>query len=152
MGRVATHHLAQVNVGRLRAPIDAPETADFVSQLDPINALADGTPGFVWRLQDESGNATSILTTPDPMFIINLSVWESLEALSKFVYRSEHKDVLRRRREWFEKPVEAIVVLWWVPAGHVPSTDEALERLDHLREHGPTGEAFTFRETFPAPV
>ena len=120
-----------------------------MAQLDPINALADDTPGFVWRLQDDTGNATGILTTPDPMFIINLSVWKSLEALSDFVYRSVHKDVLRRRREWFEKPVEPIVALWWVPEGHIPSTDEALERLDRLRAHGPTAAAFTFRETFP---
>ena len=146
------HHLAQLNVARLIQPIDDPATADFVAALDPVNALADEAPGFVWRLQDDTGNATHILTTPDPLFIINMSVWESLEALSDFVYRTDHKDVLRRRREWFEKPVEAFLTLWWVPAGHIPTTDEALDRLAHLRQHGPTETAFTFRETFPAPA
>jgi hypothetical protein len=145
---VSSHHLAQLNVARLHEPIDAPATAEFVAALDPINALADAAPGFVWRLQDDSGNATSILTTPDPLFIVNMSVWESIEALSDFVYRSDHTPFLRRRREWFEKPSDAFLVLWWVPAGHIPTTDEALDRLETLRTNGPTPEAFTFRKSF----
>jgi hypothetical protein len=147
------HHLAQLNVARLRAPIDAPETAAFVEMLDPVNALADATTGFVWRLQTDEGNATSILVEEgDPLFIVNLSVWESLEALSDFVYRSAHTDVMRRRAEWFERARDAYVVLWWVPQGHRPTTTEAMQRLDRLRRDGPTAEAFTFRSAFPAPA
>jgi hypothetical protein len=137
-----------LNVGRLVAPLEAPAIADFVANLEPINALAEARPGFVWRLQTEDGNATAIKVSEDERFIINLSVWESLEALSDFVYRSDHMAFLRRRREWFERPVEAIVVLWWVPAGTVPTIADALARLEHLRAHGPTPHAFTFRQPF----
>ncbi len=149
-------HLAQLNVARLHHPIDAPETSEFVANLDPINALADAAPGFVWRLQDDSGNATSILPTPDPLFIVNLSVWESIAALEDFVRRSAHAAFLRRRREWFERSADAYLVLWWIPVGHEPSVDEAMTRLHHLRAHGPSATAFTFRHRFdpelsPAP-
>lgn len=147
----AGHHLAQINVGRLRAPREDPMIAEFMAGLDPVNARADAAEGFVWRLQTEEGNATSITPTDDPQWIINLSVWESLEALRGFVYRdAEHLRYMRRRREWFEK-LETILALWWVPAGHVPSIDEALERLRHLERHGPTRQAFTFRAAFPSP-
>lgn len=146
-----THHIAQFNVARLLAPLESPQTADFVAALDPINALADGTPGFVWRLQSDDGDATSIRVFDDDMVIINMSVWDSIEALSDYVYRSEHRDVLRRRREWFEKPDDAHLVLWWVPAGHTPDPDEAVARLRHLQAHGPTATAFTLRQRFPAP-
>jgi hypothetical protein len=149
---VGTHHLAQVNVGRLRAPVDAPETAAFMAALDPINALADAAPGFVWRLQTDDGNATSVSFNDDPMVIINMSVWESIEALSEFVYRTEHVDVMRRRAEWFHRSVEAYLALWWVPAGHLPSVEEAATRIAALRADGPTAFAFTFRERFPAPI
>jgi len=137
--------LAQCNIARLQAPIDAPETADFVAALDSINALAEASPGFVWRLQDDSGNATSIQAFDDEMLIVNMSVWESVEALSAFTYRSAHKDVLRRRREWFEPMADASVVLWWVPADTLPTVEEAQTRLESLRRDGPTAEAFTFR-------
>ena len=147
------HHVAQVNVGRLLAPIDHPATADFVTALDPVNAAADNAPGFVWRLQTEEGNATSIQAFPDPLVIVNLSVWESIEALETFVYRDAgHLDVLRRRRSWFERAAEAHTSLWWLPAGQLPTTDEAIERLGYLRRQGPTPRAFTFRERFPAPA
>ena len=116
-------HIAELNVARLRQPIDAPETAGFVANLDPVNAIADAAPGFVWRLQDDSGNATSIHTSDDPRFIVNLSVWESIETLEAFVRRTPHADVLRRRREWFERATEAYLVLWWIPAGTRPSVD-----------------------------
>jgi hypothetical protein len=149
---VGTHHLAQVNVGRLRAPVDAPETAAFMAALDPINALADAAPGFVWRLQTDDGNATSVSFNDDPMVIINMSVWESIEALSEFVYRTEHVDVIRRRAEWFHRSVEAYLALWWIPAGHLPSVEEAATRIAALRADGPTAFAFTFRERFPAPI
>ena len=144
-------HVAQLNVARLLHPIDAPETADFVANLDPVNALADVAPGFVWRLQDESGNATSVHPDDDPLFIVNLSVWESIAALENFVRRTPHAAVLRRRREWFERMAAAYLVLWWIPAGTTPSVDEAMARLAHLREHGPGPTAFTFRQPAPVP-
>jgi hypothetical protein len=143
--------LAQVNVARLVAPMDDPRTRGFAEALEPVNALAEASPGFVWRLQDEGGDATAIQVFDDPMIIVNLSVWESLESLGAFVYRSGHADYLRRRREWFHKMDEAYTTLWWVPAGHEPSPLEARERLEHLRAHGPTEQAFTFRVPFPAP-
>jgi len=141
----AGSHLAQCNIARLKAPIDAPETADFVAALDGINALAESSPGFVWRLQDDSGNATSIQAFDDEMMIVNMSVWESVEALSDFTYRSAHKDVLRRRREWFEVMDDASTVLWWIPQGSIPTIEDAQRRFELLRRDGPTGEAFTFR-------
>jgi hypothetical protein len=142
------HHLAQLNVGRLRRPLDAPESAGFVAGLKPINALADASPGFVWRLTDEGGeDATSLHPNGDDM-IVNLSVWESREALWDFTYRSDHLELLRHRREWFVRMTEPFMVLWWVPAGHVPSVEEALGRLTRLREKGPGAAAFTFREPY----
>lgn len=142
------HHLAQLNVGRLRRPLDAPESAGFVAGLKPVNALADASPGFVWRLTDEGGeDATSIHPNGDDM-IVNLSVWESREALWDFTYRSDHLELLRHRREWFVRTAEPIAVLWWVPAGHLPSVGEALDRLTRLREKGPGPDAFTFRESY----
>lgn len=144
-------HIAQLNVGRAVAPPGSPELADFMAALDRINALAESSPGFVWRLQSASGNATDILVSEDPRSLINMSVWDSVESLFAFVYRSGHTAVMQRRREWFEKPVEAHQVLWWIPAGHIPTTEEALERLEHLRREGPTERAFTFGRRFPAP-
>ena len=120
-----THHLAQANVARLLAPLDSPQLADFVAALEPINELADRSPGFVWRLQTDDGDATSIRAFDDDLLIVNMSVWESAEALADFTYRSDHLAVMRRRREWFEPMAEAHLVLWWVPAGHVPDVDEA---------------------------
>ncbi len=146
-----TWQIAQLNVGRLVAPTDAPEVADFMAALDRINALADAAPGFVWRLQSDSGNATDILVSADPQFLINMSVWESVEALFQFVYRTAHTAVMVRRREWFEKPEQPFLCLWWVLAGHIPTVEEALARLDHLRTHGATPHAFTFREKYPPP-
>jgi Domain of unknown function (DUF3291) len=149
---VSSHQLAQINVARLLAPIDAPETADFVAALEPVNGRADRSPGFVWRLQTESGDATSVQAFDDPLVIVNLTVWESIEALEAFAYReASHLAVLRRRREWFERHTEAPTALWWVPTGHIPTVAEALDRLAGLRAGGPTARAFTFRERFPAP-
>lgn len=144
-------HIAQLNVGRTLAPADSPQLAEFMAALDRINAQADGSPGFVWRLQSASGNATDILVSADPNFLVNMSVWETLEALFDYVYRSAHTQVMVKRRQWFEKPTQAYMVLWWVPAGHIPSTAEALERLEHLRRHGPSPHAFTFSQRYPAP-
>ena len=144
-------HLAQANIGRIRGAMDSPIMEGFRNQLDPINALADRSPGFVWRLQTEDGNATSIRPYPDERMAINMSVWESLESLQQFVYRSAHVAPLRDRKQWFERIEGPILVLWWVPAGHIPTVGEAQERLRYLEEHGPTAHAFTFRTPFPAP-
>lgn len=145
---MAAFHLAQVNIAKLRAPLDSPVLADFVAALEPVNAMADAAPGFVWRLQTEDGDATAVRAFDDDMLIVNLSVWESAEALADFTYRSGHRDVMVRRREWFERMAEAFLVLWWVPAGHLPTVDEARQRLEHLRAHGPSPHAFTFRQRF----
>lgn len=142
-------HLAQLNVGRLRAPMDDPRTDEFRTNLEPINALAEASPGFVWRLQDEeTGDATSIKPFGDELEIVNLTVWESIEALADFTYRSGHVEFLRRRREWFEASSQPIVCLWWIPEGTVPTVEDAIARLEHLRAHGPTPTAFTFRTRF----
>jgi Domain of unknown function (DUF3291) len=148
---MAEWHIAQLNVGVTVAPLDSPELADFMAALDGVNALAEASPGFVWRLKSDSGNATDIRAGADPNFIVNMSVWASIEALFEFVYRSMHTKVMTRRREWFKKPDGAYHVLWWVPAGHRPTVEEALARLDHLDQHGPTPDAFTFKERYPAP-
>jgi Domain of unknown function (DUF3291) len=147
----SSYELAQLNIGIVKGPMDAPVMAEFVANLDRINELADRTPGFVWRLQTEEGNATAIRPFPDENLLINMSVWRDLESLSEFVYRSAHAEILRRRREWFERMAEAYLVLWWVPAGHRPSIEEAIAKLERLRADGPTPEAFTFRRAFPAP-
>lgn len=144
-------HIAQLNVGYTVAPLESPPMADFMSALDGINALAEAAPGFVWRLKSESGNATDIRAGADPSFIVNMSVWTSLEGLFEFVYRTAHTKVMVRRREWFKKPDTAYQVLWWVPAGHRPTAEEALERLRYLQDHGATPHAFTFKERYPAP-
>jgi hypothetical protein len=148
---MAAHHLAQVNLATLRAPLDTPELADFVAQLAPVNALADHSPGFVWRLQTEDGDATAIRAFDDERIMVNLSVWESLEALRTFVYASRHLDVMRRRREWFHRMADAYLALWWVPAGTIPTVAEAAERLELLERQGPSADAFSFRVPFPAP-
>ena len=141
-------HLAQVNIGRLRAPMDAPATKAFADALDEVNALADTAPGFVWRLQTEDGNATAVRPYDDDMILVNMSVWTSVEALADFVYRSDHAAFLRRRREWFDRMETPIATMWWVPAGHRPPVAEAVARLEHLTAHGPTSHAFTFRQPF----
>ncbi|MDT0308663.1 DUF3291 domain-containing protein [Streptomyces sp. DSM 44917] len=147
-------HLAQVNIGRILAPLDGPELAGFVAQLPGINALAERSPGFVWRMVDDGGeDATGFRPDEgDDMLLINCSVWESVEALREFTYQTDHLRVLSRRREWFHRMAEAHQALWWVPAGHRPSIAEAMERVALVREHGPGPRAFTFREPYPAPA
>lgn len=149
--RADGHHLAELNVARAVAPMDDPAMADFVNDLDRINALGEASPGFVWRLKDESGAATSIRAYDDPLVIVNLTVWTSIEALREYAYRSAHVESFRRRREWFAPFDGPSLVLWWVPAGHIPSTIEARERLDHLAANGPTTTAFTLKATFAPP-
>ncbi len=148
---MARFHLAQANIGRIRAPLEDPIMEGFRTQLDPINALADRSPGFVWRLQTEDGNAMAIRPFADERMAINMSVWESPDALQQFVYRSGHVQPLRDRKQWFE-PIEGpILVLWWIPVGHIPTVEEAQERLQLLKDRGPSAEAFTFRAPFPPP-
>jgi hypothetical protein len=144
-------HLAQLNVARLRAPLDDPLIADFVDNLEHVNGLGEGSPGYVWRLQTDAGDATGVRAFDDPLTILNLTVWTSVEALGDFVYRSGHVSFLRRKREWFERAVEAHLVMWWVPAGHLPTVEEALDRLEDLRTNGATARAFTFRSLQPPP-
>ena len=148
-----TYHLAQINIGRLIAPIDDPRIAEFVAQLEPINAHADRAPGFVWRLQSASGNATDILYDPaDPSILLNMSVWESLESLRDYAYKSDHARVLRDRAKWFQKMDKPYYCLWWVPAGHIPTVAEARERLEHYQKHGATPFSFWFSQHFPQPA
>lgn len=144
-------HLAQVNIAVPRAPVDAPLLADFVAALAPINALADGSPGFVWRLQAADGNATSFRAFDDERIMVNMSVWESLPALADYVYRSAHAEIMRNRQRWFERLRTVYAALWWVPAGHRPTVAEAEERLRHLEQHGPSPYAFTFKAPFGPP-
>ncbi|MDP9187867.1 MAG: DUF3291 domain-containing protein [Actinomycetota bacterium] len=144
------HRIAQVNIARAKQPLDSPLLAEFVAALEPVNALADAAPGFVWRLQDETGDATSIRAYADELMIVNMSVWESIEALWEFVYDGGHLEVMRRRREWFSR-IEGHTVLWWIPAGHIPTVEEAKQRLELLAEHGPAPDAFTFKRRFPPP-
>ena len=144
-------HLAQFNVARAVAPLDAPELAEFVAGLERINALADASPGFVWRLAGADSGAPAATAAGDPQLLLNLSVWTSAEALFDYVYKSAHTELMVKRRQWFDKPSEAHMVLWWVPAGHRPTLDEALERLEVLRRDGPSALAFTFKRRFPPP-
>ena len=144
-------HVAQINVARLRAAIDDPAVAEFVAGLEPVNRLADESPGFVWRLQTEDGDATAVRAYDDELVIVNMSVWASLDQLADFVYRSGHGGFLRRKREWFERSGEAHMALWWTEAGRLPSVEEGAARLETLRASGPSAAAFTFRHPFPPP-
>ena len=144
-------HLAVFNIGRPAAPLDSLQLKDFMDGLEPINALAEHAPGFVWRYTAAGTNDATAARPIDAEIIVNFGVWQSRQHLWDFVYRTQHLDFLRRRREWFQHLDQAYLVLWWVPAGHIPSMDEALTRLDHLRRHGPTATAFTFREPFDPP-
>ncbi len=141
--------LAQLNIAHLLAPIDSPTLSDFVSELDRINALAENSNGFVWRLISDE-NAQSVNPFGDD-FIVNLSVWESVETLFDYVYRTAHKDIMKQRKKWFKREGNAFMVLWWVPAGHQPTETEAKERLDLLQRDGPSKDAFTFKTTFAKP-
>lgn len=146
----AAYELAQANIGRLKAPLDSPQLKDFVDNLDPVNADADAADGFVWRLEGDSGDATDIAVFGDEWLIINMSVWRDSNALTAFMYQGTHREMLARRREFFERVREVMTVLWWLPAGHRPTVAEAEARLLHLRANGPTPYAFTLRTSFPA--
>jgi hypothetical protein len=141
--------LAQVNIARMKEPLESPLLADFVSRLAEINALADGSEGFVWRLQTAEGDNTYLRPYDDDRILFNLSVWETVDALKQYVYRTAHAELLRDRRKWFEHFAGVYAALWWVPAGHIPGVDEAKRRLAHLEEHGPSQFAFTFKSIHP---
>lgn len=144
-------HIAQINVGRLVGGPDDPVVAGFFAQLDAINALADTSPGFVWRLQGDNGNATELQATPDPRLIVNMSVWTDPDSLFAFVYRSAHTPVMAQRRQWLERFDGAYQALWWVPAGYIPTIEDGLSRLWLLDRFGPCPSAFTFKAQFPHP-
>jgi hypothetical protein len=145
------YHLAQLNIGRVLWPPDDPRTAGFMGRLAELNKLADESPGFVWRLQTEAGNATALRPYEDERVLVNMSVWETLEQLREYVYRSAHTPVLGLRKQWFDPMTSPFLVLWWVPAGHRPSVEEAKARLEELTARGPGPRAFTFKVTFPPP-
>lgn len=145
------YEVAQLNLARAVAPLDDPVMAGFVARLDEINALAERSAGFVWRLQGESGSATDLPVTDDPLVIANLTVWETIEHLHAFTYRSDHREVFARRFDWFERWDGPSTVLWWQPAGAIPTLPAALERLQLLADRGPTPDAFTFKQRFPPP-
>ena len=147
---MSKYQLAQLNIAALKAPLDSPVLKDFVDNLDRINELAEGSAGFVWRLKGDGNDATSLRPLGDNV-IINMSVWRDASALKDYVYRSAHVEIMRRKREWFSRMADAHLALWWVPEGHEPTVAEAVARLEHLRKHGPTAEAFTFTEAFAAP-
>ncbi|HEY1897136.1 MAG TPA: DUF3291 domain-containing protein [Terracidiphilus sp.] len=142
------YQVAQVNIGRIRAELDDPIMAGFVNRLDEINALADASPGFVWRLKTNEGNATYFRPFGDERTLLNMSVWQDIDSLRHYVYQTAHREVLRQRHAWFEKFEGSFIALWWVPAGHIPGIDEAKRRLAHLDAHGPTQFAFTFNFIF----
>ena len=146
-------HLAELNVARLRHPLDAVETAEFVSVLDAVNLIAEVSPGFVWRLQGEANQSSSYVTAyDDPLVIINLTVWTDVESLKHFTYRSGHGAYFRRRSEWFEPTTEAHMVCWWTPAGTVPDVADAVARLERLRADGPSEHGFLFNAPLPKPA
>ena len=144
--------MAQVNVARAVAPFDDPRMADFMALLDEVNTLAERSPGFVWRLQGPSGNSTDLQVGDDPQVIVNLTVWDTADDLFAFTYRSDHRFVFARRFEWFERWEGPSVALWWQPTGTTPTVEEAFRRLRLLADHGPTTDAFTFKQRFAAPA
>lgn len=141
-------YLAQVNIAKMLASIDSPVMAAFVDNLDRINATAENSKGFIWRLKDDSNNATSIKIFDDDFLIVNMSVWDTAESLFQFVYQSNHMEVFKRRREWFEKMPEMHMAQWYIPEQHLPSVNEAVDRLLYLRAHGETPFSFSFRKRF----
>lgn len=145
------YQIATSNVARMLGEIEDEVMSGFVERLEPLNALADESAGFVWRYQTDAGDATEVRVFDDELILFNMSVWESIEALEAYVYRSNHVEALQKRAEWFERPARAPLVMWWIEAGHIPSVEEAKEHFDLLWRDGPNSQAFTFRERFPPP-
>jgi len=141
------YHIAQVNIAKMLAPLDSPIMADFVANLDRINQLAEASEGFVWRMQ-EYGNATAVRIYDDESLLINMSVWKDVDSLFQYAYKSQHAEIFKRRKEWFDKMSQMHMALWYVPVGHQPDVNEATQRLDHIRMHGDTPYAFTFKKRF----
>ncbi|MEZ9953637.1 DUF3291 domain-containing protein [Vibrio splendidus] len=142
--------LAQLNIALAKYPLDAPEIKEFVDNLELVNGIAESSEGFVWRLKDESGDATNIQAFDDPNMIVNMSVWDSVDSLTNFMFRTHHRDFMRRKGDWFHRLPEDTYVLWWIEEDHIPTLEEAIERLEHLRETGDTPYAFTFKTNFTA--
>ena len=147
---MSAYQLAELNVASLKARLDSPELKDFVDNLDRINALAESSPGFAWRLKGDGNDATSLRPLGESV-VVNLSVWRNVSSLRDYVYKTAHVEILRRKREWFTRMADAYMVLWWVPKGHEPPVAEAVAKLMHLRQHGPSAAAFTFAEAYSAP-
>jgi hypothetical protein len=143
-------YLAQVNVATLKFPIDSPQLKDFADNLDPVNVIAESSEGFIWRLKDDTGNATEIQAFDDPNIIFNMSVWRSVEDLKNFMFRTHHLGFMKRKKEWFEPMTTDNYVLWWIKPDEIPTVEQGRERLLHLREHGDTPHAFTFKSNFKA--
>lgn len=149
------YHLAQLNLGLFKAPLDAAEMAEFAAALGPINAIAEATPGFIWRLKGDDGAPSSFVEVPgadDPLWAPNMSVWRDLDSLKHFMYKSGHASYLRRRTEWFQVPTRPINVLWWLPAGELPTLEDALKRLDYLSEHGPSDHGWSLKKPIDQPT
>ncbi|NOJ14286.1 DUF3291 domain-containing protein [Vibrio splendidus] len=142
--------LAQLNIALAKYPLDAPEIKEFIDNLELVNGIAESSEGFVWRLKDESGDATNIQAFDDPNMIVNMSVWDSVDSLKNFMFRTHHRDFMRRKGDWFHRLPEDTYVLWWIEADHIPTLEEAIERLEHLREIGDSPYAFTFKTNFTA--
>ncbi|MEZ8345345.1 DUF3291 domain-containing protein [Vibrio splendidus] len=140
--------LAQINIALAKYPLDAPEIKEFVDNLELVNGIAESSEGFVWRLKDESGDATNIQAFEEPNMIVNMSVWDSVDSLKNFMFRTHHRDFMRRKGDWFHRLPEDTYVLWWIEEDHIPTLEEAIERLEHLREIGDTPYAFTFKTNF----
>jgi hypothetical protein len=147
---MSRYHLAQINIARLKAPLDSPELKDFVDNLDRINELAENSDGFVWRLKGDGNDATALRPFGDDI-IVNMTVWHDADSLRNYVYKSPHTAIMKRRREWFTRMIEAYSCMWWVPAGHLPTVEEAAQRLELIRKHGSTPESFNLGEAFSAP-
>ena len=146
-----SHHLVQLNIAKMKYPIDSPGMVGFVDNLETINALAESSPGFVWRLQTEDGDATGIDFFGTDV-LVNMSIWKDVESLHSFVYKTAHSKIMSRRKEWFHRGKEAFTVLWWAPEGATPSLDEAQSKLELLKSNGPGPLAFSFKQAYPAPV
>ncbi len=145
------YHLAQINIGLCKGPLDSPVMREFVELLDAMNALADASPGFVWRLQTPDGNATGVRAHPNPLVITNVSMWTGVEALHHYTYRSSHAYAFRHRGKWFDELEGPHLALWWIEVGGEPSAEEGLRRIDLLARRGPSPDAFTFKQPFPPP-
>ncbi len=141
-------HLAQLNIAKAKAPMDSPVMEGFVENIDRINGIAESSDGFIWRLKEESGNATGINAFNDPLLLVNMSVWDSQETLKTFMFKTHHLEFMQRKQEWFTKLPEASYVLWWIPKGHIPTLEEAKARLEHIRENGESPYAFSFRSKY----